>query len=601
VVGVSVTGTGGAADKAQPGPSDEAGRDSSRDSEPASVYSRLLLARAVMKPGERARYITDDNLLSGYDSVERAVESGLAFAVPMRSDVLLLDADAEKYPESPAGVEKVAAELWQEGILPVVCHSGRPGNLHLFARVEDPALYQRLEALAEDYGVDVRRGNKVIRPPLTPHRTIGFSALRQPVKVDMAVRALRPRLRRELPAGIMQTLQTGKSGNASNSDRLQSQMDSMYQCDWPFDEALSRLWIEPGGATLHRIEQEGRDVRKFALDTWWKAIQWVQKNPPVGDSKEVVVALVELRHLALDQAWRRSTGATDRAVLLALLHIGITHGTYVVGSSLRSLALLAGRSQHGTIGKSVGRLIDLGWLRRETLGEPGRGSTYRLTRPKNLSNTPLLTSPIDRGGVRSSGVFTRHDAFGYGGGLGFGAALVYEALSMTAQTASEIAEIAGAPKSSVHRNLGKLELRGLAVKQLKTWVRGPVGPDEVATRRGSAGAGQNVKERFAAERLAYRGSEAKPDGGLRLVVKAGRREPTRCIGVTSRGRPCNAMAVRDKNRCVRHRDQADPLPPAESAGSSEPWADHLEAELAAEWEAEVWHEYADAAGSYSWP
>lgn len=547
----------------------------------AAVRDRLSMARAVAVPGERASFLTRNNQRAEFASVEVAAVSGRAFMVPVRADMLALDADNNI---TVAGIRVVAAKLESAGICPVICNSGGRDRLHLFARVDEPALFAALSDLAKTYGVDVKRS---IRPPLAPHRLGGFSRLREPLDVATAGFVLRPRRRRDLNPRSAALLATGLSIHPSDSERLLALMDAMVNCDWSFKEAYTTLLEQPGGASL-RKRLGKRDVRRYALDCWNKAVTFVAQNPPAYNATEVAIELSRRRQLACEQGWHRATGFTDRAVLLALLDIGVLVGNYVVSASQRQLAERAGRSQHQTVGKSLRRLQAAGWLRQVTMGSGTHASAFRLLQPDCLSNTPLDTSRLEpKGGVSASGVFVAHDAFAFSG-LGHGAALVYETLSATAQTAAEVAAGAGVSRSTVHRALRRLARQNAAVHhETGTWTRGLATPDEVAQRRGSAGARADVRRRHADDRLQYKGYEENGRGGVIAVMPDASAPSTHCLGRTRAGNQCVAPAKRGTGFCPRHQHQIAAAPADVADDGTSPY-DEVEVEIVDQYEADAY-------------
>jgi hypothetical protein len=89
-----------------------------------------------------------------------------------------------------------------------------------------------------------------------------------------------------------------------------------------------------------------------------------------------------------------------------------------------------------------------------------------------------------------------HDLFARGGGLGAPAAWVYEALSTMPMGTTELSEATTLHVRAVQRALRALAQRDLALKTVDgTWVKGAADIDEVAHRRGSTGAGADLKER----------------------------------------------------------------------------------------------------------
>ena len=195
--------------------------------------------------------------------------------------------------------------------------------------------------------------------------------------------------------------------------------------------------------------------------------------------------------------------------------------------------------------------------------------------------------------MRIGGVLLTHDLFARGGGLGAAAARAYETLSDWPRSTTQLAEMTNVHLRSVQRALPRLAARDLAVETSGGWIRGAANIDEVAKRRGSAGAGADLQERHRQERVAWRGHEVTSTGSLRFVMKDTSTPGTVCAGATRSGAPCRAWAQRSTGFCVKHTPV--PLAVAPVTGASAPW--DLDELWATTLEAEIVYDYEQAAYS----
>ena len=190
--------------------------------------------------------------------------------------------------------------------------------------------------------------------------------------------------------------------------------------------------------------------------------------------------------------------------------------------------------------------------------------------------------------MRHGGVFVTHDVFARGGGLGVTPARIYEALSTVPTSTANLAAAANVRRRSAQRALAGLADRGLAVNGLGGWTRGPASVDEVAERRGSAGAGADLKERHRQERIALRGFEVTATGSLLFTIKQSTPGMV-CAGRTHSGAPCQAWSQPSTGFCIRHPPSSRPPLPTAAITVLEPdpdevWVAELEEELVYQYE-----------------
>lgn len=181
----------------------------------------LAFAQAIARPGGKALLIDEHNKAVRWVSLEAAAENGMAFAVDVANDIVAIDAD---HPGREPDVIHLAELVERDGCSPVLVNSGRPGHLHLFARVGDPKPRDRYKRRARALRLDVRQ---TIRPPLAPHRLGLPVSLRSPADPAAALAALAPhhRAARPLAPKWMDLLRTGNHaeyGYPSRSHAIQA-------------------------------------------------------------------------------------------------------------------------------------------------------------------------------------------------------------------------------------------------------------------------------------------------------------------------------------------------------------------------------------------
>jgi hypothetical protein len=485
----------------------------------------LELARAVARPNTLVRFLDEDNESAGTThSLREAVMTGRAFAVEVRGDILALDADCTA---AQAAVPWIVRELASHGIEAVVVASGQADHRHIFARVTSPPLLARLGRTAVDRKMDWRHGGALIRPPLSPHRLPDrHPVLLAPATVAWAVGELLPLHQTPLSDVMMRLLKHGDVGGAYRDSKrsgvLQGLVNSMFQHGWSFEQAQAALMDESnvGGEKLQeRATKTPAGARRMLVNSWAKARAYVRAHPP-GGSKEIVAELARTRDAITSRRWPGQAGTTDRAIMLALVDIGIAISQVVVSASIRQLAGLVGRQQYATVMNSLDRLQDGKWIRRETKGSGKTSSRYRLLKPPPNTNTPLTTSK-DIGGCETNGAieYAHHDLWRYGG-LPKNAGVIYAAMHATHfETPTQISQRVVLPVATVRRNLKKLELQGMVTRdEHGGWKRIDVDLDVIADRLGTAGKGAAQRAVFREERIRYRGGQ-DPDNPLRFIAQ----------------------------------------------------------------------------------
>ena len=516
-----------------------------------TARDRLELARCVLRPGERVRFVNHDNSAGSWVDLEKAVCSGRAYMGTVHSAVLALDCDPTEDLRASSGLKVMQTTLKNLGVAHVVCASGRPDHHHLFAKPQDTKIRGDLAALALSHGLGVRQ---MIRMPLSPHRHGLPVGLVHPSSTQEALRGLTGPSQQPLSPHCQRILDTGVSKHRSDSERLLSLCLAMYQRHWLKEEAFQALLDRPGGECLHRYRRQGRDAAYEFDQCWQKAVDYVREHPAVQGPPELVAGLVCLRDHMDAHTWEGSQGLTDRTVLLALMHIAITTSQITVHASERLLVEMTGRNSRTAIRDALIRLQKRGWLQRTSTGDRQWASTFTLPMHHCDNNDPLTTT-LDQGGVRLSGTFLTHDVFASRRGLGSAAAWIYESLDVTGLKTTEIAERTGIGLRSVQRALQRLSDAGVARGDSHGWVLGRTSLDIAAERQGTVGAGDSLARRHATERTVNRGYETSASGGLVFTMRDSR-PARRCQGRARSGQPCKRMSPAGEGFCRHH----GPLP-----------------------------------------
>jgi DNA-binding transcriptional ArsR family regulator len=466
---------------------------SQADTAPASVQDRLDLARAVSSV-DWACFLDEKNDADGYDELDQAVQSGRAFFVRVKGDVLALDMDK---PSAAPVLADIEALLSMHAITPVVIASGQEGHRHLFARVTDPGLKDVLAVRARAGGIDVR---PTIRPPLTPH-LLGIPVrLVTPTSVRDALKALQAdESRPGLSANIQDQILNGVT-----ELKYQSRSEVIYaiaagavnRC-WREDDfvaAMTTPGTQASDYVLHdrfKGEDDGWLRKTFA-----KATALVAANP--AHSQVDLAAISALRAHVLNSPWPGRTGGTDQVVLLAIIDKASKAGTLDVDCSQREICEGAGISGRATVSKSLTRLQAAGRIECLQRGiRTGRSTTWRL-----IEVDPHLLTPHSLGS--GSTYDPSHDLFRNKVGMGKTPLRIIHAIESGMADVDQISGKTGISKPTVRKHLGGLKAHGLITLDVSgNWVcPSSRDYDGLAEKIGAAGKGQHQRDVHRAERNA---------------------------------------------------------------------------------------------------
>ncbi len=534
-------------------------------------------AEAMAIPGKQVLLLDERNKGRWVSPLEAALATGRSFAIVPAPDLVVIDVDE---PESAEQARLVAHQCFMHhGLRPVVAASGQAGHLHIFARAESledarackAELQQTFRELSlsaalrspPEPGGDAR--GACIRPPFSPHRHSGFSALIQPVDPAEALALLRPtaetesaiaqaraeaelRLRqelrivegagpltdgrpRELSPSMRMLLRTGRrygKDYASGSEVTMALALGAANAGWQYEDlrgALARPEHQGGEAYRRRArDRPPRDADRWLWAMWRKALEYIEASPARKQMCEEDALLLEATRAArLAGVWKGQGAATDRAVLGAVLDLAERQGTLEPQLPCRTVADLAGVAAQ-TASRSLGRLTRAGWLvrgaeRSHPLAaqryhiQPGlRSSHFRgdigELQPPETPLRPRKGEVVVSAGSASTGAV--HSSWRWRAGLGLAALQVWEALGNSRLTVRELAaRLGGRSRASVAKQLSRLSREGLVARSGKRgrawlWVRGePSQLDEVALRRGAVTAANRQRRRHIEERMRW--------------------------------------------------------------------------------------------------
>ncbi len=413
-------------------------------------------------------------------TVAEAAGTGRPYVVTVAPDVLAWDADTDA---QAAAAERLASELVALGVPALLHGSGRPGHRHLWAVVPDRTTRARYTEQAAALGLAAPRS--VMRPPGSPHRLeLDVEPVDDPAGFVDAVEAARAAaldLDRPLARLDWRALLTtgrfprGWTGEGSPSSMVWHAAIGAIRAGVTLDAFRAQL-ADPAnlGGTAYRDRLDRRG--KSHADHWLPHYVWpsaaeraARTVTPPADAEAARAHLSALRDAIDAHRWRGMSGATDRAVLVALVARAEARGSLTPSMSHRELAEAAPCSR-STVHRAIPRLVAAGWL---TIARVGRGGTvadadgtrreaaygtrWRLHRPSSLPSDPSARVATTGGTppARTSliGVSSRARLdVGRWRGLGLNAPRVLDVLADGPMSARALADVLGL-------NLGNLRAR----------------------------------------------------------------------------------------------------------------------------------------------
>ncbi len=469
----------------------------------------LALSLAVVKSGGSARMLNEDNSAAeGWVAVEEAVQSGMSFFVDLKDTLAAFDLDTDELVASGEALEDWA---FSEGLPVTVVASGRAGHRHLYVHCDDRAV---VEGRALALGIPKSAHRRSIRPPLAPHRSGLHPALVRPDTVEEALEALGPPLggesaRKNLPEWLITLIAEGDTTGryAGRGPMALAIASGLRVAGYDFDTYRQVMSNRDnlGGAKYHALE-DGEGTEKpdaFLARTWEKARN--QLSP-----SEILEELSDARAAIWATEWPGRTGNTDRKVMLALCELGTGSGTTMFAFGSRRIALVA-QAEDKTVRRSLGRLVDGGWLERLPASKLGDADTYRFGQKLDKMTAHIPSPPRDKCGSYDQTDPDRvslHPAFRNGSGLGQGPGRTWLILRRLSgpSTAKEISQAGAAARRTVDRHLEILKSHGLAVKDGKNWMAAGDNQrlDELAIQLGAVERSELQSERYERSRAAFR-------------------------------------------------------------------------------------------------
>jgi DNA-binding MarR family transcriptional regulator len=246
----------------------------------------------------------------------------------------------------------------------------------------------------------------------------------------------------------------------------------------PKDE-LGSSCNEPGGRP-RRSSQDGRTSGTAWM--WWASSlaceRFVQSHP-----------------------WKGRGGATDQAVMGALLQIAMKAGRMEIYASSREIAVRIA-SGSATASRSLGRLHRAGWIHRTGGGRGFRAATYRINRRASMEHSGLRDDPTPRPIPAETFCWA---------GLGWSRGLVYSLLDGEARSPQELAQALGIGVSTVRKHLQILEVHGLATRVMNGVIAGQADPTRMTGALGTAGRQDRQRETYRRSREQFRSRRSRPD------------------------------------------------------------------------------------------
>ena len=173
------------------------------------------------------------------------------------------------------------------------------------------------------------------------------------------------------------TVPVGKT----RSEMIQSIAASAVNRGWTREHFMEVMLnrSNKGAAKIFEIkEQRGLNGAKAYLDlSWRKAIEFVQRNPPISHCESALELVRLLRSRVQSMSWPGRAGPTDFAVVSAHLDIAEKVRSLTYAASIRRIAVAAGVTRE-TVSKSHERLRRAGFLFPVRRPDPRATSRWEL-------------------------------------------------------------------------------------------------------------------------------------------------------------------------------------------------------------------------------
>ena len=357
-----------------------------------------------------------------------------------------------------------------------------------------------------------------------------------PLPVDGAGRLYLPGLRRELPAGSAEALQTDAA--AADANRvLRRVLVGAVSARWRCADVAPLVASCPG---LEHVRSQGQgpgrprrlrgavESRRMLARQWDRAVRWVASHTraaadddPTFEPRAAVLAgvveQVQARADATPGRWAGPGGPADRRVLDALCVLSLQGMCRAVEADIRRLGLSCGIGRE-TARTALLRLARDGWVARDSPAEGPRGASWILI--SRLSTAPYVPSrsqadprPLGAGAaqrtrwialLRARLSAAAHDVFTYAGGLGHVTGQLYAALTNEPASITQLARQLGITVDDVGTRLGALRAARLARRSAADWALCGVDWRDAAARRlGVSGRLVDRAQRYRLERQVW--------------------------------------------------------------------------------------------------
>jgi predicted transcriptional regulator len=291
----------------------------------------------------------------------------------------------------------------------------------------------------------------------------------------------------------------------SRSEVLQAVVTEMVRLRWSFDAAYSTLRNprNAGGEHLRtnrhgRSRSEGR-AQKQLQRAWRTAETFLSERPDFRNRVDVVAELTRIREAVLDHPWKGRGGATDQAVMLALLDIAMPVGKIEVHASTRELAVRI-VSGTATTSRALGRLHRAGWISRTRRASGPRAAWWRINRRARPNHLGLREHDLRE---------VQPEAFCWAG-LGWSKGRVYALLDQEVRSPQELSATLGIGVATVRKHLQTLEAYGLAKRVMDGFVAGQTDPARITGTLGTRGRQERQRQEYGRSREWFRARYGRP-------------------------------------------------------------------------------------------
>jgi len=271
--------------------------------------------------------------------------------------------------------------------------------------------------------------------------------------------------RRALPGKFVDILRTGDHDYGSDSDAVFAFLMSAINCGWP----LTDCWLlYDSPATRLRRRKPGKNAFGYFSREYDRAAKRVADSPAAPDKSAMgeMLARIEAAWATRPDLFKGRAGATDRAVVGAMLAVAVIANSDSFGVSVRRLTELTLLTRK-TVHASIERLIIKRMVTRIKAADGPDAARYRLVLVAHGH------SPAEFALARSGRDLYRElpDLFSWQG-IGVGPAKTWAALHEVERSdLRTIVSITGSHRTTVKRHLAKLQQFGMASEDADGWVR----------------------------------------------------------------------------------------------------------------------------------